>query len=49
MFMFLCAFINGFRPVPHLIERPAFRDLIVVAGKPLVGTLKSDLFGTKPG
>lgn len=49
MCMFLCEFINDLWPVPHLIERPAFRDLIVVAGRPLVGTLKSDLFGTKPG
>lgn len=35
--------------VPHLIERPTRRDRIVVAGSPSVGTLKSDLIGTKPG
>lgn len=35
-------------PVPHLTGRPAFTDFIDLAGKPSVGTLKSDLFGTKP-
>lgn len=35
---------------PHLIVRPpALCDLVGVAGSPSVGTLKSDLFGIKPG
>lgn len=34
---------------PHLIDRPVLCDLCTAAGLRSHGTLKSDLFGTKPG